>query len=79
MRIREGALQTVQEASKGTEIVLVSRKARVDSHMDEKAGLKSARRRRATGGDHAAGAGYQAGQQANTGSKAGDQGRGIES
>lgn len=78
MRIREGALQTVQESAKGTEIVLVSRKARVDDHMDEKAGLKAARRRNATGTDSAAGHGYAAGKQANTGSKSVSQGRGIE-
>ncbi|QZD98641.1 hypothetical protein SEA_JEMERALD_53 [Microbacterium phage Jemerald] len=78
MRIREQSLQTVQEASKGTDIVLVSRKGRVDDHMDEKAGLKAARQRKATAGGSAAGYGYQAGQRANTGSKVVDQGRGIE-
>lgn len=78
MRIRESAQKTVQEAAKGTEIVLVSRKGRVDDHMDEKAGLKKARQRRATGTDGAAGYGYLAGKQANTGEKAVDQGRVIE-
>lgn len=78
MRIREGRQETVQEQSKGTEIVLVSRKARVDGYMDEKAGLKRARSRNATGKDNAAGYGYVAGQQANTGEKSVGQGRGIE-
>jgi len=79
LRILENAQQAVQEASKGTEIVLVSRKSRVDDHMDEKTGLKAARPRKATGGGSAAGYGYLAGQQANTGEKAVSQGRGIES
>lgn len=77
MRIRENRQQVVQEESKGTDIVLVSRKARVDEFMDQKT-LGKARGRNATGNDWAAVKGHAAGKQANTGEKSVSQGRGIE-
>lgn len=76
-RIRESRQQVVQEASKGTDLVLISRDAKVQEYMDGKA-TRRARRRTATGRDSAAGHGYRAGQNANTGGRAVTQGRGIE-
>ncbi|QDP44110.1 hypothetical protein SEA_JENOS_60 [Microbacterium phage Jenos] len=76
-RIAEGRKQAVQESSTGTDLVLVSRKAKVDEHMDAKNTRKS-RARTATGRDVAAGHGYEAGRKANTGEKNVTQGRGIE-
>ncbi|AVR56323.1 hypothetical protein PBI_ETNA_58 [Microbacterium phage Etna] len=76
-RIAEGRRQAVQESGTGTELVLVSRKAHVDEYMSHvKTG--KARSRTATGMDGAAGHGYAAGRQANTGEKSMTQGRGIE-
>ncbi|QBZ73167.1 hypothetical protein SEA_TINSULPHUR_60 [Microbacterium phage TinSulphur] len=76
-RIAEGRRQAVQESSTGTELVLVSRKAKVDEHMDGIATRKG-RSRNATGQDAAAGHGYRAGREANTGERSMTQGRGIE-
>lgn len=67
-RIRSNRNQAVEEVSTGTALVLVSRKAQVDAHMDEKS-LRKGRARTATGYDGAAGHGYAAGQHANTGEK----------
>lgn len=67
-RIRENRQQAVQEVSKGTELVLVDRKVKVDAYMDEKR-LRQGRARTATGFDSAAGQGYIAGQNANTGER----------
>lgn len=75
-RIRESRQQVVAEATTGTALVLVGRKDKVDSYMDEKS-LRKGRSRTATGGDHAAAHGYAAGQKANTGEKSVSQGRGI--
>jgi Protein of unknown function (DUF2786). len=58
-----------EETSTGTELVLVARKDRVDSYMDAKTGLRRGRARSATAGGYAAGQGYEAGKQANTGEK----------
>lgn len=76
-RIRENRQQVVQEESKGTEIVLASRKVRVDEYMDQKK-IGKARSRTATGRDWAASDGRVAGRNANTGDKQVSQGRGIE-
>ncbi|WIC89617.1 hypothetical protein SEA_GARDENB_59 [Microbacterium phage GardenB] len=76
-RIREGRQQAVQEATTGTDLVLVDRKAKVDTYMDAK-NTRKGRSRTATGNDGAAGQGYAAGKNANTGDKQVGQGRGIE-
>ena len=68
-RIKASRQQAVQEVSKGTELVLVNRKIKVETYMDEKS-LRKGRARTATGGDGAAVSGYLAGQNANTGEKA---------
>jgi hypothetical protein len=75
-RIAANRQQAVQEAGTGTELVLVSREAKVQEYFD---GLsKDTRRTRASKGDSAAaGQGYRAGQRANTGERAMTQGRGI--
>jgi hypothetical protein len=75
-RLFEQHKEVVTEAKAGTELVLVSRKAKVDEHVDQMATRKG-RARTATGGDRAAGEGYRAGQNANTGAKSVSQGRGI--
>lgn len=75
-RIATSRSQVVKEAGSGTELVLVSRRAKVDQHMDTKQ-TKQAKPRTATGRDLAAHHGYKAGQDANTGDKAVSQGRGI--
>ena len=75
-RIKENRQQVVQEAGTGTELVLVSREAKVQAHYDNLQKGKS----RSRGGKRdwtAAGQGYKAGQNANTGEKAVSQGRGI--
>ena len=75
-RIRDSRQQVIQESSSGTELVLVSRAEKVQAYMDTKS-TKLSRPRTATGQDAAAGHGYRAGQNANVGSKAVSQGRGI--
>lgn len=67
-RIRANRATIVQEASTGTDLVLVSRKSRVDAFVDAKT-FRKGRSRNATGQDAAAGQGYRAGQNANTGEK----------
>lgn len=76
VRILNNRQQVVQEAGPGTELVMVSRDARVQAHLD---GLptKAARNRHGKGSGAALGSGYRAGQQANTGEKNVTQGRGI--
>jgi len=75
-RIQESRKVVVQEAGTGTEMVLVSRAAKVQEHFD---GLSVGRNRRRGGkGDsRATGQGYSAGQNASTGERAMTQGRGI--
>lgn len=75
-RISESRTTAVQEASTGTELVLVDRKGKVDAHVAAMA-TRRGRARTATGGGSSAHAGYAAGKQANTGGKAVSQGRGI--
>jgi len=75
-RISASRQQAVQEASSGTELVLVSREAKVQTYLAGKT-TRVARQRKATGRDSAATSGYAAGQKANTGDKAMTQGRGI--
>ncbi|QFG04723.1 hypothetical protein SEA_CHICKENKING_54 [Microbacterium phage ChickenKing] len=76
-KLRAARAEAVSEAKAGTELVLVNRKDKVDSYMEGKA-TRKARQRNATGQDGAAGMGFRAGQQANTGEKSVTQGRGIE-
>lgn len=75
-RIKDGRLHIVQEAGAGTELVLVSRDAKVQAHLD---GITTSpnRSRGGKGSTEAAGQGYRAGQNANTGGKTVTQGRGI--
>lgn len=68
-RIADSRKQIVEEVSTGTALVLVNRKDQVDTYYDSKK-LGKARARTATGLDSAAGHGFKAGQQANTGDKA---------
>jgi hypothetical protein len=68
--------KVVQESATGTELVLVSRKSKVDERVASLSAGK-ARSRNATGRDGAAMHGYKAGQNANTGGKSMTQGRGI--
>lgn len=75
-RIRDSRAKVVSEASTGTDLVLVDRKAQVNAYMDA-IPTKRSRSRNATGSDGAAGQGYKAGQNANTGGKSVSQGRGI--
>lgn len=75
-RLRTSRATVVQEASAGTELVLVSRDAKVQDYLNGKATRKS-RARTATGRDGAASQGYDAGKNANTGGSAVGQGRGI--
>lgn len=75
-RIRDSRAQAVQEASTGTELVLVSRDAKVQAYVDSKS-TRKARQRSATAGGSASMHGFQAGQQANTGDKSVNQGRGL--
>ena len=75
-RIRESRQQAVAEASTGTELVLVSREAKVQEYMDAK-NTRRARARTAATCGRAKEAGYRAGQNANTGDRAVSQGRGI--
>lgn len=77
VRLRESRQEVVAESGKGTEIVLASRKIKVDERM-EQISTGKARSRTATGRDFAAADGHAAGKQANIGSKAVGQGRGIE-
>lgn len=77
VRITESRRQAFESASKGTELVLVSREAKVTEHFDGIA-KRNGRSRNATGRDGAAVDGYAAGKQANTGGKSVSQGRGIE-
>jgi hypothetical protein len=76
-RLRESRQQVVQEASTGTELVLVDRKTQVDAYMDQTHKLGKGRARNATGGDGAATYGYAAGREANTGGRSVTQSRGI--
>ena len=75
-RIRESRATVIQEASTGTDLVLVNRKDKVDLVADELVTGKG-RSRNATAYGAATGQGYAAGQKANTGGKAVSQGRGI--
>lgn len=75
-RLHESRQQAVSEASTGTDLVLVSRKEKVDAFMDTKS-TRQARARTATGRDYAAVAGHAAGKQANVGEKGLSRGRGI--
>ena len=75
-RIRDSRNKIVSEIATGTALVLVNRKDRVDAYMGEK-NLRSSRGRNIHG--DASGAGFQAGQQANTGEKSvSGKSRGIE-
>ena len=75
-RIHDNRQQAVQEAGTGTELVLVSREAKVQAHFDSL--TKGARKPRSSKGSSlAAGSGYRAGQNANTGEKAVSQRRGV--
>lgn len=77
-RIWKNRNQLIEEASTGTELVLVSRKSKVNDWVDEQySNLRSSRGRNATGGGASGGAGFRAGQNANTGERAVSQGRGI--
>ena len=67
-RIHTNRQQAVQEAGTGTELVLVSREAKVQAHLDA-LHTRKGRARTATGRDGAASQGYRAGQNANTGEK----------
>ena len=76
-RIHESRNQEIKEAGTGTELVLVSREAKVQAHFDS---LQKGKARGHGGGKRdwtAASQGYKAGQNANTGEKAVSQGRGI--
>jgi hypothetical protein len=75
-RIRDSRAKVVSESSTGTDLVLVDRSAKVEEHM-RSIPTKHGRARTATGRDHAAGQGYTAGKNANTGGRAVGQGRGI--
>lgn len=75
-RIRASRATIVSEVSKGTELVLVSREAKVQEHVEAKA-TRKARSRTATGRDGAAVHGYEAGKNANTGGTALGQGKAI--
>lgn len=76
-RIAANRREAVQEASTGTELVLVDRKTKVDTYIDQTHKLSKGRARTATGGDSAAYSGRQAGLNANTGERGVTQGRGI--
>ena len=67
-RIRDNRAAIIQEVSTGTDLVLVSRKSRVDSYVSDMRTGKG-RSRNATGQDAAASQGFRAGQNANTGEK----------
>lgn len=77
VRIAQSRQEAFESVSKGTEMVLVSRSAKVQEHFDNIA-KRNGRVRSATGGGAAAHDGYAAGKQANTGGKSVSQGRGIE-
>lgn len=69
----------IEEASTGTELVLVDRTKQVDDYVaDRTAGGKRGRSRNAATGGAASADGFVAGQNANTGEKGLSQGRGIE-
>ncbi|QKN87754.1 hypothetical protein IXEL_54 [Microbacterium phage Ixel] len=76
-KLREAKQEAMSTVKTGTELVLVARAEKVQSHMDSKK-LGKGRARTATAGGAANGQGYAAGKNANTGSKAVSQGRGIE-
>ncbi|MGO1746904.1 MAG: DUF2786 domain-containing protein [Microbacterium gubbeenense] len=67
-RITDNRHKVVSEAGTGTELVLVSRKQRVDEHVDGR-GYRKGRAPRSTDSLGAAG-GYRAGLEANTGERA---------
>ena len=76
-RIRENRRTIISEAGTGTDLVLASRDARVQSYLNEK-NTRRGRSRSATAGGASFAGGYIAGQQANTGERQMTQGRGIE-
>jgi hypothetical protein len=69
-RLLQSRVNLHETISKGTEVVLVSRKEKVEAYTSDITGGRTARARNATGSDGAAVAGYAAGKNANTGSKA---------
>ena len=75
-RIRASRQQVVAEAGTGTELVLVSREAKVQAHFDTLQ-TRPSRARGGKGSPEARVSGYQAGQQANTGEKSLSQGRAV--
>lgn len=75
-RIRENRQQVVEEATTGTDLVLVDRRKKVDEHVSNMSTSKG-RARTATGGGAASGHGYAAGRKANTGEKGVTRGRGL--
>ena len=77
-RIWESRNQIVAEATKGTELVLVDRKTKVNTCVEEQySNLRSSRGRGATAHGAANHEGYKAGKNANTGERGVTQGRGI--
>lgn len=68
VRIRNNRKTLVEEAGTGTELVLVSREAKVQSYFDNIATSRN-KRRGGKSDSFAAGQGYAAGQNANTGEK----------
>lgn len=75
-RIAANLNQAVQEATTGTELVLLDRDAKVQDYVDSIPTVRS-RARGGKGSGSALVGGYHAGQQASTGEKAVSQGRGI--
>lgn len=75
-RIADSRLKVVSEEGAGTELVLVSRDAKVQDFFDGMAKGK-ARRTSRKGSSFASAEGFVAGQQANTGERSMTQGRGI--
>lgn len=75
-RIAESRLQTVQAATTGTDLVLVSRGDKVDAHFDS-ISKRPSRARGGKGSGAAMGSGYAAGQNANTGGKSISSRKGI--
>lgn len=67
----------IEEASTGTELVLVDRTKQVDEYVQNRSSGRMARGRNAASGGAASHDGFRAGQQANTGERGISQGRGI--
>lgn len=67
----------IEEASTGTELVLVDRTKQVDEYVQSRSSGRMARGRNAASGGAASQDGYRAGQNANTGERGISQGRGI--